>query len=146
MRRPVLLAVVALLCPAAAHAEGERYELGRRLRAFEIAYDVQTNAAAFKRVVAPLQAAMRSFFLFQFGEAGWGLDSARFALASDEEPDADVRWAESLSLRPARRFLDASSESVSFTLAPFYKAGDHKPDQARLRVVFVRPRRQTAER
>ena len=63
-------AVAAQQCPA----QEARFELGQRVRAFEIAWEQQTDATARARAVPHLNAAVTNFFSFKLDEAGRSLD------------------------------------------------------------------------
>ncbi len=133
------LGVLMLTAPAARCAGDDRYELGQRLRAFERAYEVQTDPAARKRVVPFLKKATPLFFFGRLSEAARQLDLARLALESDKEPHAARRWAESLAFRPEARLFDASAEAVPFTLDAFYEVPAEIPEKARVRLTLCAP-------
>src|SRR6266404_1468289 len=84
MKRPVLFLVAAsvLWLPARAQAQAERYELGLRLRAFEAAFDEQTDPESRKRPVKPLKAATFAFLASKIADSARGLDRARFLVRS----------------------------------------------------------------
>ena len=133
------LAVLLLAASTARCAEDGRYELGQRLRAFERAYDAQTDPAARKRVVPFLKKATPLFFLGQLSEAARQLDLARLALESDKEPEAARVWAESLVFRAEARLLDAGTDAVPFALDALYSVTAEKPENARVRLTLCRP-------
>lgn len=119
MRRPLaLLALVAAATPAV--AQPERYELGRRLRAFETAWETAPDPAARKRALADLPQVTTQFFSFRFGDAGRTLDLAAHALTSDAPLPADARLARSLFPDPETRFLDAAATELNVVVKPFY--------------------------
>lgn len=114
----IAAAVLVLLFIHSAAAQSERYELGRRLREFERAWDA-ADAAGRKRSVDPLERAVGAFFSFRLGEAGKALDEARFAARSDEAATAERLWATSLFVRPESRLIDA--DEVPLAIDAFYK-------------------------
>ncbi|HEV3259006.1 MAG TPA: alpha/beta fold hydrolase, partial [Gemmataceae bacterium] len=128
---------------ARGHAQTERFELGRRLRAFEAVWQRQTDAEARSRALRFLQAAADAFlFKFYLGEgrqreAAHDLDRARFALLSDKEPPAAVLWAESLFWDPESRFIDTAATALPVTLLPYYPVKAELPKAARLRLTLL---------
>jgi predicted esterase len=144
MNRLLLLCACALfaLPGATARAQSARYELGQRLRAFEAAWEKQTDADARRRCIAPLTKAAVSFYGAliggDFAEAGRSLDGARFALAADKAPEAAVLWAAALYVRPATRLLDVGADELAFSVEAFYgpvKGG--RPRDATLRLTLI---------
>ena len=118
----------------------ERFELGRRLRAVEAAWDANADAAARKRAGLLLKSAVGKFFGAQPGEAGRSLDQARFLLDGGDLTPARL-WAESLYLKPASRFTDTAEPTLSFTLQSFYAVPAPLPAGAQLRVWLAIPRK-----
>jgi len=133
---------VALL-PARGQAQAERFELGRRLRAFEAAWQRQTDPQARTRALRFLQDAADAFlFKFYLGagrqrEAARALDQARFALLWDKEPAANLAWAESLFWDPESRFIDTAATALPVTLLPYYPVKAALPGAARLRLALL---------
>ena len=119
MRHPlVMLALVLATHPAS--AQPERFELGRRLTAFEAAWEAVPDAAARKRALKDLPQVTTQFFSFRFGDAGRTLDLAAFALKSDTPPTADALLARSLFPDPESRFLESDAKELSVVVKPFY--------------------------
>lgn len=121
--------VVFLGLPLVGRGQAIRYELGQRLRAFENAWEKQTDAAARQRALVPVQQATPAFFSFRLDRAAEYLDRGRFALHSDKQPDAAVIWAESLAIRPTSRFLDRTEPTLAVTLETLYKVDAARPDK-----------------
>ena len=119
-----------------AQAQMERYELGRRLRVFEKAWDQTPNPEARRRTTTPLDQAVQSFFAFRLSDAGRMMDDAWFALQSTDPPDARDRWARSLRIRLETRLLDAATGRLAGDLAPFHSSKEPIPAQARLRLTL----------
>jgi predicted esterase len=122
--------LAALLCfvlPQVAPGQDSRFELGQRLRAFEVAWECQTDAQARAKAVPHLNAAVNDFFSFRLDQAAHSLDRARFAVQSDSAPAASVAWATALSLRPGTRLVDTATVSLEISLAPFYKVEGDVP-------------------
>lgn len=142
MARWVGLWAVVLWCgwPIPSFAQGERFELGRRLRAFEAAWDQYADPACRRRATKPLLDITQTFLSLQWGEAGRALDQARFFLEKDNTLTPSRRWAESLYLAMESRLLDVTTPEVRLTLKPFYKVEGDLPQGARLRLrVGVHP-------
>lgn len=124
---------IALLFPAAAYAQPQRYELGLRLRAFERAWDQIEQPEAKRRAVGPMNQAVRAFFSFDFPAVGEALDRARHALGGTA-PSPEVRWADSLYVDVPIRLVDSEETELKVTLAPFYRVDGALPTGAKLRL------------
>ena len=126
--------LTAVLCFAllqVAPGQESRFELGQRLRAFEVAWERETDVQARARVVPHLNAAVKDFFSFRLDQAARSLDRARFAVQSASGPVPAVAWATALALRPGTRLVDRATASLEISLAPFYKVeGDMPKDTA----------------
>lgn len=133
MKRSIslLLAAIAALLPSRASAQTERFEVGRRLRAFEAAWEEKASAENRKRAVEIMKQATIAFLTNRPVEAGLALDQARFALRDAKEISPESRWAESLALYPVSRLLD-TGDKLGFTLTSFYHVETGVPKGARL--------------
>jgi predicted esterase len=136
-------ALVVVLQPSsrALHTEEqpvpERYALGQRLRAFERAWEVQTDPAACKRATAVLKRAVPLLFAAREADVAVTIDQSRFLLGSAEPPSAAVRWAESLVARPSTRLLDPGAGDVfAVLLTALYDAKVELPAEVVLRLSF----------
>lgn len=130
-----LWAVVLLVSwPTPLLAQGERFELGRRLRAFEAAWDHYADPVCRRRATKPLLDITQTYLSLQWGEAGRALDQARFYLEKDKTLSPSRRWAESLHLAMESRLLDVTATEVTLMLKPFYKVEEERPQGARLRL------------
>ncbi len=125
-----LCVAVLLTAPPGAHGQPARFELGQRLRAFELAWEEATDRQARARAVPHLTDAVRQFFGFRWARAGESLDRARLAVQSAAEPEPAIAWATSLSVRPASRMVEEGAEAIGITLAPFYPVATDVPDGA----------------
>lgn len=134
---PLAALAVMLLAGPPLLAQSDRYHVGLRLRAFEVAWEDQRDPTARRRALPPLQAATASFFRFQLGEVARNLDRARHALRSPDEPTAAVAWAESLALRPSARLVDLAARKIDFRLAALYKVDRKTPKEAQLRLTLL---------
>ncbi len=142
MRRLILCALAAVaVLPApclAQYTAADRFELGRRLHALEVAWDEHPEPARRRRAIPFLNDAARAFlFSPRVGEIGRDFDRARFALAAARDPGPDAAWAESLSVRSGDRLLDAAAPELALTVAPFYRVEEQPPAGARLRVTLL---------
>lgn len=126
MRR--LLLLVCLLAASPVFAQADRYELGRRAHAFEVAWDEKIDDAAAKKRAAPfVNQAVQQFFMLKFDGAGKELDAARHALESADPAPPAVRWADSLQIIPELRMVDASAKDLTVTVKRFYKPDAEAP-------------------
>ncbi len=119
-RRCTATLLVALLVATPTFAQAERYELGRRLRAYEVAWELADRGARVKSY-ADLPKVTTQFFGLKLGEAGRTLDEARRALLSVGGSPAD-QWAESLQVVPEARLIDAAKPGLAVVVKPFYAA------------------------
>lgn len=136
MRRLAPLACVLLLA-APARAQPERYELGRRLKAFEAAWERFEGPQARDRALALLPKATSQFFSLQLGEAGRTLDLAAFALGTDVPPSAGRQAVWSLYAVPETRILDGNAKEVAVTVQPFYAVKGEFPKSLELQLWFT---------
>jgi predicted esterase len=139
-RRFVTLALLGFawlsIEPASASAQFERYELGRRLRNFEVEWDRVGDARAKARASQALKTGVGSFLEFRLADAGRAITEARFALRSGNQPSEGERWAESLCLKPEARLIDATNPSLPVTIAAFYATDAKRPDNATIRLTL----------
>ena len=140
----VILALAVAASPAA--AQPERYELGRRLKAFEVAWEAVPDPAARKRALKDLPQVTTQFFSFRFGDAGRTLDLAAHALRGDAPPAADARLAQSFFPNPESRFLDDDATELSVVVKPFYPVdGAAKSVTVKLQLADGKPVTATAD-
>lgn len=138
MHRSFAVAMAVWFCVAPiALAQADRYDVGRKLIAFEEAWDRQTDAAARKRTLPHLNTALTSFFANRYGEAGRSLDAARRALASEQPATPERVWAEAHVFRPESRMVDTALKAVWYTLTPLYDPKVDRPDRVIVRVQLV---------
>lgn len=120
--------------PTSALAQADRYELGRRLRSFELEWDRVPDPAARAKASQSLKAAVNAFFSLRLGEAGKVIGEARFALNPAKPPTEAERWADSLVVRPEGRLLDATAAELPVTIASFYPTTIAKPAVVKIRL------------
>jgi predicted esterase len=133
-----IVVLLALVSPAPASAQADLHEVGLRLRTLEEAYGEQTDPAARRRAMAPLQLATTVFLAKQYGATARQLDLAALALASDKEPTPADLWARSLRVSPDARLVDASAGSVLVNIAPVYDVDAPRPDRLQVRCSLSR--------
>jgi predicted esterase len=117
-----------------AGAQESRYELGRRVRAFEQEWARRPDPAARKGASVHLAEAVASFFRFRVDEAARAIGRAQFALDPAHAPTPARRWADALALEPASRLVAAGRSDVPIAVTAFYKADADAPTGARLRL------------
>lgn len=119
--------------PEWANAQVERYELGRRLRVFEKAWNAASPTDR-QRSTPALRQAVNQFFSFRLGEAGGSITEARYALDSKQNLTPEKRWGEAICLKVQSRFLDIAESQLNGTLAAFYQTKVPKPANAKWRI------------
>lgn len=120
-----------------ANAQPERYDAGRRLIAFEQAWDRQMDESARKRSIPHLKSALTNFFANKYGEAARYLDLARNSLNSADPPNAAVAWAESLAFRPDKRLIERSDGEVKLGIKQLYNLNAALPGRVGFSVSLV---------
>ncbi len=131
-------AVVLLLAiPTTVQAQPERYELGRRLKAFEAGWEKFDEPAARDRALALLPNVTKQFFSFKLSEAGRTLDLAAFALSTDVGPSTARQYVWSLYATPETRLVDGNAKELSVTIQPFYPVKGDPPKSLELQLWFT---------
>jgi predicted esterase len=131
----VFIFTLTLATSSVGQAQEERYELGKRLRRFEQAWQVADRDGRV-RCVAPMQEAVQSFFSLQLSVAAKELDQAYFAVRSGEPPSDFERYAISRRLSFGPSVIDASQQSIDLKLKPFYKVDQPPPADATVQIEF----------
>lgn len=114
-----------------------RYELGRRLKAFEDGWDKVTDPAARKRAVAEMEKVHTQFLSFRLAEAARTLDRATHALMSDQPMTPAEGWAAALIAVPEKRLIGAGTKEVGITVRPLYKPDGGRPAALAVRLGFA---------
>ena len=114
-------------------AQEERYELGKRLRRFELAWQ-DADTAGRVSCVAPMQKAVQSFFSLRLSVAARELDQAYFAVERIEAPSDFKRFAISRRFTFGPSVIDESHSSLDLKLAAFYKVDEPPPADAKVRI------------
>ena len=119
MRSLLALGLSLVLFSSAVQGQADRYELGRRLKAFESQWE-KVTAADRARALQILPAATRQFLTLQNAAAARTLDEATWALTSAAAPDPAQRWLASLAVVPERRIMDAKQRTLTVKLRQVY--------------------------
>jgi pimeloyl-ACP methyl ester carboxylesterase len=139
MTRGLKFACIVLMSvgsPVAAQAD--RYEIGRKLIAFEKAFDLQQNSEARRRAAPGLQKAFSSFMSGRLGDVGRVLDDALWAL-NDQPPTETARWAATLLVRPSHRLIDPTKHSWTISVQRLYDPKVPTPANAKIRLSLLKP-------
>ncbi len=132
-----LLAVTVLLA-SVLPAQSGRYELGRRLRVFEQAWE-KVDEAARARAVPHIERAVRAFLGLNVPVAGRSIEDARRALLGDAAaPPADA-WADAIVLAPSPRLVDPEVGALTVTASSLFEADDDPPPGVRVRCELLGP-------
>ena len=114
----------------------ERYELGRRLKAFEARWEKVEDSKARQPASDKMTAAHAFFLTLRFPEAARVLDQATFALDSDEPPGVGRQWVASISAVPKERIVDANAKELAVTIRPLYPIKGDAPKNLEVQLWF----------
>lgn len=133
MKMLIAVAAFLILLPTQLHAQVDRYDLGRRLRAMELAWETATpeNRA---NALTPLKKAVTYFFSNRNAEAAEVLDQSRFRLEGRNDLTSAERWANSLILRGVDRLIDPANEKLTVVVRRAYEVKDELPANVRVRL------------
>jgi predicted esterase len=135
MNRLLPLGLLLVAGPAFAQADRDRYDLGRRAHAFEVAWDEKADdPAARKRAVPHIDKAVKHFLGLDLAAGARDLDAARRALESADMPPSAVRWADSLQILPETHVVDAAAADMLVVVKQCYKPDADAPKAAVLRL------------
>lgn len=135
--RTLLTALAVAITTGTAAAQPERYELGRRMKLFEAAWNNVADPAGRKRALADLPQATQQFFSFRFGEAGRTLDLAAHALRAEAPPGVTSQWVTSLYPVVEHRLLDGTAKELTVAVKPFYPVKGDLPKNLELHLWFT---------
>jgi pimeloyl-ACP methyl ester carboxylesterase len=124
--------ILCIVCHGRALAQPDQYELGRRIGAFELAWDKTTDAQARKKALAILRPATMLMLTTKLGEAGRTFDEARHALTETSTVPGATLWADAMCVRLATRLVDATETTLPFTVDYFYPPKAPPEKDARL--------------
>lgn len=123
-----VLMVLLLVTAAESFAQNPRLELGRRLKRFEVSWEVAPTA---RRVAAVpfLKTAVRSFFSLRLTEAGRQLDNAWLAVSSGDRPNSLTRAMIGSQLLVSPLCAETENGLLTLKLTSFYPVDiDPAPD------------------
>jgi pimeloyl-ACP methyl ester carboxylesterase len=139
----IVASIVAFagLAPGAAHGQVERYELGKRLRRFEEAWQ---NAApdARKESASHMQDAVARFFSLNLQGAAEKLDAAWMVTVEDAVEDA-TKGAIPFRVELSPRLIDDQCTELSASLIRLYPSQSAPPELATVRWEILDPSGQT---
>ncbi|MBX7165202.1 MAG: alpha/beta fold hydrolase [Pirellulales bacterium] len=102
-------------------AQDVRYELGHRVREFELAWDRQPSLDERLKTTPLLKQAVTAFFSMRMTEAARLLDTGTFQLEGRGEPSEALRWTRSLAVTLDRRLLDPGVDPLGFAVRTLYE-------------------------
>jgi predicted esterase len=120
--------------PHPAQAQADRYELGRRLRAFEGRWEQPAEPDARRRAAKALDDSVKDFFRFQFDEAARAMTRAFRLLDGWLAIPEAIRWADSLAIHPSPRLIERGATTLDATVSPVYPVEVEAPDEAIARI------------
>src|SRR5262245_6675030 len=128
MHRLFATCLLLIATPVFAQGDRDRYVIGRRAHALELAWDEKADdPVAKKRAVVLVDRAIKDFLELNLSAGARDLDSARRALESAEPPPPAVRWADSLQILPETHIVDAAAADILLIVKPYYKADAEAP-------------------
>lgn len=133
----LLFAAPVVAQPGPTDLAAQRYELGQRVKRFELEWEKQDGDAARARALEHLQKLTQQFFTLQLGEAGRSLDLATFALTTDAEPSNARQWAWSLYAIPEVRVVDGTVKELSVTVSQLYAPKGERPKNLEVQFWFT---------
>lgn len=122
----VTFIVAAFFSSRRCEGQGERYELGKRLRRFEESWQVASPEIQ-KRSAPVLQAAVSKFFSLDLLSAAEKLDQA-WITTQNEKLDSWQEWAIPLRIQSSAILFDSSTKEITFSLKRFYRAKEATPE------------------
>lgn len=121
LRSILVAALLALVSGSDLAAQQPRYELGKRVRRFEQAWQA-ADAEKRSASTASMEKAVTLFFSLRLADAAQALDEAWYAVRPQDSPTPEQRWAYSRTLEVDRRWNDASATSLQVKLVELYAA------------------------
>lgn len=118
--------IVVAFFSSRCEGQGERYELGKRLRRFEEAWQLASPEIQ-KRSAPVLQAAVSKFFSLDLLGAAEKLDQA-WITTQNEKLDSWQEWAIPLRIQSSAILFDSSAKEITFSLRRFYRAKEATPE------------------
>lgn len=132
----VALAGSALWGGGAASAQGDRFEIGLRLRAFERALAVVEDPQRRDQAFVALEEAVQAFFGLDMKRVAASIEAASIAL-SGRRPGRAERFARSLQVIPRRRLIDAAgTEALTISVRQLYEVDGLEGDPPDLTIAW----------
>ncbi len=132
---PCVLLVVVLVFGNQLEAQTDRYELGRRVKRYEVAWQ-SAEKAARDRSTQSMQRAVSYFFGLKFQKAGQALDSAFLKIKSAKPASDTSKWTVSRKVTVQKRVTDAAANELQLSIGEFYKTNTSAPENAKVNVVI----------
>lgn len=128
LRRQVVIfwLLVSLSLASPISAQSIRFDLGQRLRRLEAQFEKDLSEPARRRVLNPMNQAVRNFFAGQLTDAARGLDQAWVQLLPADQR-AIAGWVSTLQIIPEGTLLVSGNE-FQFRLEPRYENAMPQPD------------------
>ncbi|MEC8652168.1 MAG: dienelactone hydrolase family protein [Planctomycetota bacterium] len=127
MTRAILrVACASLLVAGALDAQGDRHEIGLRLRTFERALEAEADPARRDAAFVELERAVQAFFGLDMKRVASSIDAASLALAGRAAAPVE-QYARSLQLRLGARLVDAAGGVLTLEVRQLF-AVDDQPD------------------
>lgn len=104
--------------------DNQRYEVGRRLIAFETEFENVKDLKSIKVVCEKLKPITFYFFSGQLDQCAKTLDLARWICKNQAEPDGKRVFADSLSLTPTRKIIELKDKVIEFEISSVYSVKD----------------------
>lgn len=114
-----------------------RYELGRRMAAFEQEWEAVEDPAGRKRAATELGKVHQQFLTFRLAEAGRTLDLATHALRGEAPPGTNAQWAASLYAAPSTRVVDGKATELAVVVRPLYPPAGDVPKNLEVQLWFT---------
>lgn len=121
LNRFLIVVIFALMADIAfAQKENQRYEVGRRLIAFEIDFDGIKDPKVLKSVCEKLKPITFLFFSGQLDQCAKALDLARWSCKNQGESPGIRAFADSLTFTPSQRIIEIKEELIECEISSVY--------------------------
>ena len=128
----IVVIFVLMAGKAFAQKENQRYEVGRRLIAFEIDFDGIKDPKILKSVCERLKPITFLFFSGQLDQCAKALDLARWSCKNQGECPGIRSFADSLSLVPSQKIIEIKEKLIECEIASVYAVKEKGLLNARL--------------
>lgn len=131
--RFLIIALLLLMNNIAfAQKENQRYEVGRRLIAFELDFEGITDPKVLKSICERLKPITFHFFSGQLDQCAKALDLARWNCINPGDSSKVRAFADSLSITPSRRIVEHKDKLIQCEIASVYPVKEKSLLKARL--------------